>query len=140
MPRRTNRRERSDERAEKHLQRAIEEGPGETATDMAEEGEERKGGTQMRFISTTIKRKWLDKILSGEKKSELKVCSRFWMRRLTCGEYAPGEMGINFLCGREAVKYNVTMVQLWAIPGKTMNIDGKVYTNWYEIHLGERIA
>jgi len=93
----------------------------------------------MKWISTTIKRVWLDKILSGEKTSEFKVASDFWKKRLTCGHYAPGELGINFLCGRVAVKYEVLWIQLWALPGQIKNIDGKVVREWYEIHLGERI-
>ena len=93
----------------------------------------------MKWISTTIKRVWLDKILSGEKTSEFKVASDFWMKRLTCGHYAPGELGINFLCGRKAVKYNVTRIVFWGMPGQRMNIDGKVVKEWYEIVLGERI-
>jgi len=93
----------------------------------------------MKWISTTIKRKWMDKILSGEKTSELKIRSEHWNKRLTCSTYDTGKLGINFLCGRVAYKYHVKMIQLHVLPDTTKSIDGVVVKEWYEIHLGERI-
>jgi len=90
----------------------------------------------MRWISTTIKRKWLDKILSGEKEQEYKGATEFWNKRLTkileCGE----EIGINFLCGRESYKFEVMDINHYY---GMREIDGTEYESFYEIRLGKPI-
>jgi len=95
----------------------------------------------MKWISTTIKRKWMDKILSGEKRVEFKGMTDFWKTRLLplCGR---GDVAINFLCGRESYKYNVLVVEGFfddLDDGAYKDIDGVRYNEWFEITLGGRI-
>jgi len=93
----------------------------------------------MKWISTTIKRHWLNQILKG-KKTELKVATDFWRKRL---EPLMGEtdVAINFLCGRETAKYRVVDISYnkrgLKFPPKI--IDGTPTYAWFEIELGERI-
>lgn len=92
----------------------------------------------MKWISTTIKRKWIDKILSGEKKREYKEHSDFWQKRLdpllNCNE----DICINFLCGQESYKFKVLYIEYvnvtWSI-----DIDGKICNEYYSIYIGDRI-
>ena len=95
-----------------------------------------------RGISTTIKKVWLDKILSGEKTVERKRATQFWITRLqpfvgkTVAQMSQTQ--INFLCGKYAIKYRVkTVVRLHS--GTPIDIDGVPATDWYEIYLGERV-
>jgi len=107
----------------------------------------------MNWISTTIKRKWLDKILSGEKKSELKVCNEYWSKRIkplikiqAANNWGPLPIGINFLCGNPnhptkpgiCAKYQVEKITIWHSTTPE-DIDGVMTKEWYEIHLGDRI-
>lgn len=95
-----------------------------------------------KWISTTIKRIHLDPILSGEKTIEYKVASPFWEKRLKkhMGYHGrESNIGINFLCGRESVKYKVFMLTRMH-DKKPMDVDGVLVNTWYEIHLGERIS
>lgn len=94
------------------------------------------------IISTTIKRKWLDKILSGEKKIEYKGDTLFWNKRLCkivrAKMLQPDiKVIINFLCGRESYKFQVLAVERNIDSG--MDIDGTFYEKYWEIHLGEQI-
>ena len=95
----------------------------------------------MKWISTTIKKKWINKILSGEKKVEYKNKSEYWQKRLekiSAIDIKNG-VGINFLCGQEAYKFKV--IKIDSITSETpKNIDGVECHSWYEIHLGERIS
>lgn len=94
----------------------------------------------MRWISTTIKKKWMDKILSGEKKSELKGATKYWKKRIDkiTSTYPSDqeETGINFLCGRKSYKYHIKIIIRFYFPKE---IDGEIFNNWYEIVLGDRI-
>lgn len=92
----------------------------------------------MKFISTTIKRKWLDKILSGEKTIERKVYTKFWTKRLEPLTKTDEKIGINLLCGRKSYKFKVTKVEFNATEDPT-EIDGVWTLLWYDIHIGERI-
>lgn len=96
------------------------------------------GDNNMDWITTTIKRKWMDLILNEEKHTELKEAKNFWDKRLEkhLGEHH-GDLGINFLCGQEHYKYEVRCV--YKVIGHPNNIDGNVVDVWYGIKLGERI-
>lgn len=100
----------------------------------------------MRWVSTTIKRKYLEKILSGEKKIERKVASEYWNKRLNkVLKVTPREkrgeiedIGLSLLCGRECHKFEVTHLFKKHSDGWTM-IDGIATHDWWEIHIGDRI-
>ena len=99
------------------------------------------------WISTTIKRMYMDKILSGEKTVEYKSLIPYWDRRV--GKFLHKALfansnpptlpkGINFLCGRKSYKFKITMIRIEAtspdIPTDVVSTGG-----CYAIHLGERI-
>ena len=90
----------------------------------------------MKNISTTIKRKWLDQILSGIKTVEYKGATPFWRARLDKLRYTDEPRVITFLCGRESYKFKVKGVYL---VGQFKVIEGTGYRHYYEIHLGEQI-
>lgn len=76
-------------------------------------------------ISTTIKWKWMEKILLGIKTAELKAYTKHWERLIPfIGDHGTGECRITFLCGRKAYKYWVLKVE---VRNKNANIDGKQY-------------
>lgn len=89
-------------------------------------------------ISTTIKRKWLDKILCYEKLTELKGATDHWRIRLDphIGLHIHDDLDIIFICGREVVRFNVLAV---TYRPKSMNIDGVDYDKYYIIALGKRL-
>ncbi len=91
------------------------------------------------WISTTIKRKHLDRILDGEKEIEYKKASEHWTKRLNKhrGQH-DGDLGINFLCGQESFKFDVKSVFLW-FHTDGMEIDGETAIWVYHIELGERL-
>ena len=91
----------------------------------------------MKWISTTIKRKHLDKILSEEKTIEFKGATPFWMKRLDKLMLYDGDIAINFLCGRESYKFRVEKI-LYCVGRRV--IDGILHDEFYEIHLGEQIT
>ncbi len=93
----------------------------------------------MNWISTTIKKKYMDKILSGKKTSEYKKATDFWEKRLSkyVGTH-DGDLGINFLCGQESYKFRVRQVARGS--DFEIDIDGEPVWEWYEIHLGERMC
>lgn len=94
----------------------------------------------MKLISTTIKAKWLDKIESGEKKSELKKAKPFWIQRLQPLVDRDYEMQITFICGRyRKARYWVRYVEFHSDTAHPKNIDGELVSEWFEIHLGEKI-
>lgn len=94
----------------------------------------------MKLISTTIKAVWLDKIESGEKKSELKKAKKFWRTRLQPLVGRDHDIQITFICGRRRiVKYKVRYVEYHSDQAHPIDIDGELVTEWYEIHLGEKI-
>lgn len=93
----------------------------------------------MRNITTTIKKVYMDKILSGEKTSEYKTNSEFWNKRLTkfvgqCFDEDP--VIITFLCGRKSYKYRVLNVMCVPLPKE---IDGVVSDCYWDIRLGKRM-
>ena len=100
-----------------------------------------KGKAMLYYISTTIKRKWMDLILSGEKQSEFKGNTKFWNKRLTKIQVLLLQnelVFINFLCGVESYKYKVKwIIHHITIQGK--DIDGKKSNDYWEIVLGKRI-
>lgn len=87
------------------------------------------------MISTTIKKVYMDQILSGKKTVEYKGLSEFWksrLQKLTDRD----NLAINFLCGQASYKYAVKkVVQVTSNTG--MDIDGTMCHSWYEIHLGD---
>jgi len=97
----------------------------------------------MLCISTTIKKKWMDKILSGEKTSELKADSPYWNKRINnIIRHKLNEMGytkviINFLCGQKSYKYEVLAIHKNIDSG--INIDGIFHKRYWEIELGGRL-
>ena len=93
---------------------------------------------EMYWISTTIKKKYMEKILNGEKTMECKGATPFWEKRLDKLMMA-GSVGINFLCGNKPYKFQVTGIT------KTRNkngrlIDGVMYYVYYKIDIGDRIG
>lgn len=89
------------------------------------------------WLSTTIKKKWMDKILSGEKTSETKVASQYWNNRINKIIETPLKLdGINFLCGQKCYKYEILDI-IWH--NDATEIDGFPTQYWWEIVLGKRI-
>lgn len=88
----------------------------------------------MNTISTTIKRKYLDRILSGEKNVEYKGATPYWKKRLekNLGLYYK-DLAIVFVCSQEAYRFTVTNV-VHRYESKV--IDGVRYESYYAIHLG----
>lgn len=80
------------------------------------------------MISTTIKRKWMDKILSGEKTVEYKPVNDYWKPRIDGKRHTM----INFLCGHEMLRIESIVTPL--------DIGEFAETECYAIHLGERVA
>ena len=79
----------------------------------------------MRVLHLTLKRKWFDMILSGEKKEEYREIKPYWHRRLLTKEF-------DVICFRngyakDAPRFTVELVQLfsglgiieWGAPEKT---------------------
>jgi len=91
---------------------------------------------ERKWITTTIKCVYLDKIISGEKTHEFKGKTKFWKTRLDKLLDYDGPIGINLLCGQEAVKFDVPRIIWWDKEGK---IDGKTYDSYYAIEIGERL-
>ena len=93
--------------------------------------------TKTKWVSTTIKRKWMDKILSGEKTIEYKGATEFWNTRLNKLLYCGEEISINFLCGRVSYKFKVIRIFYY---DNDRVIDGVLHKGFFEIHLGEQIT
>ncbi len=93
------------------------------------------------WISTTIKKKYLDKILEGEKTIEYKKGSEFWKKRLEkhLGVFKSGSLGINFLCGQKTYKFDVLQVIHISNRLKEIEIDGEKVDDYYKIYIGERL-
>lgn len=91
------------------------------------------------WISTTIKKKWLDKILDGTKTSEYRKATPFWMNRfLHISITMPQKVGLNLLCGRLAYKFDVISL-LEHEDDTPFDLDGEKVYHYFEIVLGERI-
>lgn len=102
------------------------------------------------WISTTIKKKFMDLILSGLKKSEYKGYTGFWNKRINnllpnlkqgtvqirTIHYNCVNVKINFLCGQKSYKYNVLSITLHNSP---LRIDGEIHGSYWQISLGARI-
>lgn len=88
------------------------------------------------MLSTTIKKVWMDKILSGEKKVEYKGATDYWKKRI-CWPNCPTE--INFLCGQKSYRYKIPRIVQCVDALHPKDIDGVLFSEWYEIELGERV-
>ncbi|RLI55226.1 MAG: hypothetical protein DRP09_10450 [Candidatus Thorarchaeota archaeon] len=93
----------------------------------------------MKVISTTIKRKWLDKIVNGEKTIELKKAKKFWRKRLGPMLNYSGKIRITFVCGQDVKRFRVERVEYHSDQAHPKDIDGELVSEWYEIHLGDEI-
>jgi len=92
------------------------------------------------WISTTIKKKYMDKILSGDKKFELKGDIIYWRQRLD-KLIGKKNVTINFLCGQKSYKFKVKNITKIEHPFEdTVEIDGIFYSGYYEIGIGERLV
>ena len=95
----------------------------------------------MYCISTTIKKKWMEQILSGAKTSELKDDTMFWYDRLNKARLKlhrdAEQVHINFLCGRKSYRFAVTNIDYFH--NHFLVIDGKECASYWEIHLGEQL-
>jgi hypothetical protein len=90
----------------------------------------------MKWVSTTIKKVWMDEILAGRKCIEYKDRSEYWKKRLEDLAYNVGTHtghGINFLCGRKSYKFRIDRIEMKC---GAMIIDNKPSNSWYEIHIG----
>jgi hypothetical protein len=97
--------------------------------------------TERYWIPTTIKAKWFNKILSGEKTIERKVASNHWKPRLEKAKLIKangGKVGISFLCGQTSTKYEVLKI-ISCHSNIGWEVDGVRTSDWYEIHLGDPI-
>ena len=91
----------------------------------------------MKYISTTIKRKHLDKILSGEKTIERKVATPYWnprlnniLRNIKLSERGRIEgVGLNLLCGQENYKFRAASL-FKARSACPKEIDGVLTNEW----------
>jgi len=93
----------------------------------------------MEWISTTIKKKWMDQILSGETDTELIGANNFWDKRL--GKLITkddGLVAINFLCCQKAYAFKVKEI-LYVSTLCPKKIDEKYYKTYWKIRLGARI-
>lgn len=93
------------------------------------------GGGLMRYISTTIKKVWLEQILSGEKVIEFKGATDFWIKRLMPMLEGSDRIIINFLCGRKSFKFTVLNV-CHVRSRRPFKIDEVYFYEWFEIHIG----
>ena len=94
------------------------------------------------WISTTIKKKYMDKILSLEKVIESKGATDFWIKRLSKARELLRKnktVGINFLCGRKSYKFKVNEIYLVDSNTLLCRVDDQYFRNIYNIYLGERI-
>ena len=92
----------------------------------------------MKWISTTIKKKWMDKILSREKRVEYKQHSDFWKKRLDPLLRCYDKICINFLCGQISYKFEVIYIEYINVHWG-MDIDGKTHNEYYAIYIGDKI-
>ena len=91
------------------------------------------------WISTTIKKVYMDQILKGIKKAEFKGATDFWKKRLDkYKNFEDGTLGINFLCGQNSYKFFVKDIYKWH-GTRPLDIDGKEFHIYYQILLGDRI-
>lgn len=95
-----------------------------------------------KWISTTIKKKYMDKILEGKKTIEYKKASEYWEKRLNkyreYGREDYSDVGINFLCGQKSYKFEVKNVSLW-YHTDGLEIDGEMVRHVFHIVLGKRL-
>ncbi len=93
------------------------------------------------WISTTIKKKYMELILSGKKTTEYKENTEFWNKRLN-KIMNKRNIAINFLCGRINYKFEVKIIIPYfdySNDGCFIDIDEKKVYEWWEIRLGKRI-
>lgn len=94
----------------------------------------------MKWISTTIKKIYYEKIKDGSKRREYKEYSEYWKKRIEPLILIQNQedIGINFLCGRENHKRWVLYLQYINTPW-FYGVDGKELYELYIIELGEEI-
>ena len=99
-----------------------------------------KGGENIKWISTTIKKKYFEEIKKGTKKREYKEFSEYWQKRIEplIRIQNKEEIGINFLCGRKCHKREVVTLQYVNVTW-SYDVDGKQLNELYIIELGEEI-
>ena len=84
------------------------------------------------MLSTTIKKVFMDRILSGEKKVEYKENTRYWQDRIK-GDATV----INFLCGQKFYKYKINRIRCIKTPRGVRTVIKTSYC--FAIELGERL-
>ncbi len=92
----------------------------------------------MKWVSTTIKKKYFLQIKNGTKDREYKEYSEYWRKRLEPLMEYHGEIGGNFLCGREHHKRKILYIQHVNVTW-TYDVDGKELSELFIIYLGEEI-
>ena len=83
-------------------------------------------------MSTTIKRVYMDQILSGEKKVEYKENTPYWQDRIKGGASI-----INFLCGQKFYKYRIVRIRCIKTPKRIRFLIKTSYC--FAIELGEHV-
>lgn len=86
------------------------------------------------MISTTIKRKYMDAILSGQKDVEYKAYNEYWCKRL----HGNSSGVINFLCGQQCYKYKYTAVDVIDTPQSVSDVIKTA--KCFAVHLGRRVS
>ena len=84
----------------------------------------------------------MDKILLGEKTSEFKIASKFWIKRLNKARLELERLqpvNINFLCGQKSYKFIVKDI-IFHSKQSSIYIDGVKTYMYYEIKLGKQMA
>lgn len=94
----------------------------------------------IKWISTTIKKQYYEKIKDGTKKREYKEYSEYWIKRLEplIKIQNQEDIGINFLCGRDFHKRWVLYLQYVNVTW-CYDVAGKELSELYIITLGDEI-
>ncbi len=105
----------------------------------------------MRWISTTIKRKYMDKILAGDKKIEYKRGSNYWRKRILPLMHRKDELdededpddleplGITFVCGQDVYKFELKGMMHVTADCDVKEIDGETVQEYFALRIGKRI-
>jgi hypothetical protein len=94
----------------------------------------------LKWISTTIKKIYYEKIKDGSKRREYKEYSEYWKKRIEPLILIQNneDIGINFLCGRDNHKRWVLYIQYVKVPW-FYDVVEKQLRELYIIELGEEI-